>query len=147
MDTMGAVAARAFILVIAMAQLGCGDGVGPDAGEGPFVDAPPGACVGRLADFCDGFCPTLSQSVAEVQRRGGEGFCVTAEEGMCGPFRYTSFSSGFSGFTAWFGDDGALVAGMRFADFPAFCGDRMHTQLFGPTPACVRQRTVQYCQE
>jgi hypothetical protein len=55
-----------------------------------------------------------------------------------------AFSSGFFGFTAWF-DDGALVAGTRFNDVPTFCGDTAHSELFGPSPACERQPTAQYC--
>ena len=65
--------------------------------------------------------------------------------GSCGALRYTRYSSGFIGFTAWFGGDGALVAATRFADTASFCGGTSFSQSYGPTAACDLRATAEYC--
>ena len=130
---------RALLVAV---TLGCSDPGGqPDAG----VDALSSACTAGLQAFCDAACPDYQASVAEVMRLAGGARCFMAESGSCGAARYTAFSSGFFGFTAWFGADGALVGAHRYEDTPAFCDETSHDQVYGAPPACDRVATAEYC--
>jgi hypothetical protein len=59
------VSARTLVLALAAILWGCGEDPPAEGSGVPLVDAPPGACVGPLADFCDGTCPTFAESLAE----------------------------------------------------------------------------------
>jgi len=131
---------------LALVAAACGgDKLDGDAAVAALTDAPPGACTAPLEDFCDGACPTFATSLDEVQRLANEGRCVLAEQGTCGALRYTMYSSGFFGFTAWFGASGALLAGYRFADTAIYCGGAAYSETYGPIATCDKHVTATYC--
>jgi hypothetical protein len=121
------------------AAAGCSDPGGSLGG----ADA--GGCVAAVADFCDAACPDFEASAAEVMQLATTGRCFIAESGGCGALRYTAYSSGFFGFTAWFTGGGRLVAARRFEDTPAFCDGTSYDQLFGAPPECAFDATERYC--
>ncbi len=107
--------------------------------------APTSSCRADLSAFCAGACPSYDDSVADVRQLASGGRCLIAESGSCGSGRYTSYSSGFFGFTSWFDGGGRLLASYQFSDAPVFCDRSSFSELFGDPPPCARTPTARYC--
>ena len=71
-----------------------------------------------LETYCkDEPCRRYEDAVAKLERLAQPGsYCITAETGSCGEFRYVEYSGGYQGYTQYFRASGPMVGARTWSD-------------------------------
>jgi hypothetical protein len=111
-------ARRLGAIVMALVAMSCATGNWGMPGGGSLnLPTHDKKCFRPLEDYCQGnSCPSYGDGLGYARRCPERRYCVTAESGTCGEYRYTATGDGFSGSRLYFNDSNAIVAATTWTD-------------------------------